>query len=160
MTLANKSLQKKIFHRVENVIKQLVHTSAVFIDIKHLISLESTREARCCSRLRLKQLLRIFRALQTFRVLHISMNTRWCQNQLLMSMNGSYIFAHFDIPQFSFSSILPDNYIYADILPTLSCPRIFNLSFRSTQRLNVTHQWECIMFRKTNSYWIYNLPDC
>ena len=38
--------------------------------------------------------------------------------------------------------------------------RIFNLSFRSTQRLNVTHQWECIMFRKTNSYWIYNLPDC
>ena len=29
MTSANKSLAKKIFHRVENVIKQLVHTSAV-----------------------------------------------------------------------------------------------------------------------------------
>ena len=29
MTSANKSLEKKIFHRVENVIKQLVHTSAV-----------------------------------------------------------------------------------------------------------------------------------
>ena len=29
MTSANKSLEKKIFHQVENVIKQLVHTSAV-----------------------------------------------------------------------------------------------------------------------------------
>ena len=29
MTSANKSLEKKIFHRVENVIKQLVHMSAV-----------------------------------------------------------------------------------------------------------------------------------
>ena len=28
-TSADKSLEKKIFHRVENVIKQLVHTSAV-----------------------------------------------------------------------------------------------------------------------------------
>ena len=28
-TSANKSREKKIFHRVENVIKQLVHTSAV-----------------------------------------------------------------------------------------------------------------------------------
>ena len=27
--VANKSLEKKIFHRVENVIKQLVHTSSV-----------------------------------------------------------------------------------------------------------------------------------
>ena len=27
--VANKSLEKNIFHRVENVIKQLVHTSAV-----------------------------------------------------------------------------------------------------------------------------------
>ena len=29
MTSANKSLEKKNFHRVENVIKQWVHTSAV-----------------------------------------------------------------------------------------------------------------------------------
>ena len=29
MTSANVSLEKKVFHRVENVIKQLVHTSAV-----------------------------------------------------------------------------------------------------------------------------------
>ena len=29
MTSANVSLEKKIFHRVENVIKQLVHTTAV-----------------------------------------------------------------------------------------------------------------------------------
>ena len=46
-----------IFHRVENVIK--------------LIN-------------KLKKL-RIFRALQTSRVLHISMNARWRMNQLLMS---------------------------------------------------------------------------
>ena len=36
------------------------------------------------SRLRLEQLLRIFRALQTSRVLHISMNARWHMNQLLV----------------------------------------------------------------------------
>ena len=30
MTSENKSLEKKNFHRVENVIKQLVHTSADF----------------------------------------------------------------------------------------------------------------------------------
>ena len=35
------------------------------------------------SKLRLEQLLRIFRALQTSRVLHISMNARWHMNQLL-----------------------------------------------------------------------------
>ena len=47
MTSANKSLEKKIFHRVENVIKQLVHVSAcVRWDMKHLGSLESTKEAR------------------------------------------------------------------------------------------------------------------
>ena len=40
-------LRKKIFHRVENVIKQLVHVSAcVRWDMKHLGSLESTKEAR------------------------------------------------------------------------------------------------------------------
>ena len=48
MTSANKSLEKKNFHR-----------------------------------LRLEQLLRIFRALQTSRVLRISMNARWRMNQLL-----------------------------------------------------------------------------
>ena len=49
--------RKIIFHRVENVLK-LIH--------------------------KLKKL-RIFRALQTSRVLHISMNERWRMNQLLMS---------------------------------------------------------------------------
>ena len=38
--------------------------------------------SQSCSRLRLKQLLRIFRALQTSRVLRISMNARWRVNQL------------------------------------------------------------------------------
>ena len=41
MTSANKSLKKKIFHWVENVIKQVVHQY-----MKHLGSLESTQEAR------------------------------------------------------------------------------------------------------------------
>ena len=46
MTSANVSLEKKIFHRVENVIKQLVHTSAcVHRDMKHAGSLESTKDA-------------------------------------------------------------------------------------------------------------------
>ena len=37
-------------------------------------------------RLRLEQLLRIFRALQTSRVLHNPMNARWRMNQLLIEM--------------------------------------------------------------------------
>ena len=37
------------------------------------------------SGLRLEQLLRIFRALQTSRVLYISMNAHWCMNQLLIA---------------------------------------------------------------------------
>ena len=41
------------------------------------------------SRLRLEQLLRIFRALQTSRVLHISMNARERMNQLLIDQNHS-----------------------------------------------------------------------
>ena len=43
--------------------------------MKHLGSLESTQEARG-----------IFRALQTSRVLHISMNARWHMNQLLIDI--------------------------------------------------------------------------
>ena len=47
MTSANKSLEKKIFHQVENVIKQLVHTSAVRSSrYEALGSLESTQEAK------------------------------------------------------------------------------------------------------------------
>ena len=47
MTSANISLKKKIFHRVENVIKQLVHTSAVRSSrYEALGSLKSTQEAR------------------------------------------------------------------------------------------------------------------
>ena len=44
-------------------------------DMKHL----GSQEAR--------KLLRIFRALQTSRVLHISMNARWLMNQLLRKKN-------------------------------------------------------------------------
>ena len=58
---------KKIFLWVENVIKQLVHTSAVR-----------------SSRYEALGKLRIFCALQTSRVLHVSINTRWHMNQLLI----------------------------------------------------------------------------
>ena len=49
-------------------------------DMKHLGSLESTQEARFA---RGVPLIRIFHALQTSRVPHISMNVRRCMNQLL-----------------------------------------------------------------------------
>ena len=57
-------LRKKIFHGVENFIKQLVHTSSVR---------SSRYEAPG----------KFWRALQTCCVLHISMNARWRMNQLL-----------------------------------------------------------------------------
>ena len=45
--VANKSLEKKIFHRVENVIKQLVHMSAVRSSrYEALGKLKSTQEVR------------------------------------------------------------------------------------------------------------------
>ena len=56
----------------------------VHSDMKHLGSLESTQEARAEA----QELLRIFRALQTFHMRHISMNTRWCMNQLLKNTKG------------------------------------------------------------------------
>ena len=47
MTSASKSLKRRIFLRVENVIKQLVHTSAVRSSrYEALGSLESTQEAK------------------------------------------------------------------------------------------------------------------
>ena len=52
-------------------------------DMKHLGSLEGTQEARVALGYALEQLLRNFRALQTSRVLHISINARWRMNQLL-----------------------------------------------------------------------------
>ena len=53
-------------------------------DMKHLGSLESTQEAREEA----QELLRIFRALQTFHMLHILMNARRCMNQLLKNTKG------------------------------------------------------------------------
>ena len=74
-------IQHLNYHAV-NVIKQLVPASAcVHRDMKHAGSLESTQ--------RLEQLLRIFRALQTSRVLHISMNARGRRSQLLISLLNS-----------------------------------------------------------------------
>ena len=67
MTSANKSLKKKIF-------------------------------------LRLEQLLRIFRALQTSRVLRISMNARWRMNQLL---NFKFLTFCIILPYINISSPLP-----------------------------------------------------
>ena len=85
MTSANKSLKKKNFHRVENVIKQLVHALAV-----HLLRYEAFGKfgehsrSYSCSQLCLEQLLCIFCALQTSRMLHILTNTCWHINQLLI----------------------------------------------------------------------------
>ena len=79
MTSANKSLGKKI----EIVIKQLVHTS---YEARGKFG-EHSRSWSCPRRSR-EQLLRIFRALQTSRVLHISMNARWCMNQLLIGIRN------------------------------------------------------------------------
>ena len=77
--------RKKIFHQVENVIKQLVYTSAVRSSrYEALGKFGEHSRSYSCSRLRLEQLLRIFRALKTSRVLHISMNARWRMNQLLI----------------------------------------------------------------------------
>ena len=55
--------------------------------MKHLGSLESTQGEL----LRLEQLLRIFRAFQTSRVLHISINARWHMNHLLNIRNYKYM---------------------------------------------------------------------
>ena len=51
--------------------------------MKQLGILESTQEARLALGYASSNFLRIFRALQTSRVLHISMNARWHMNQLL-----------------------------------------------------------------------------
>ena len=56
------------------------------------------------SRLRLEQLLRIFRALQTSRVLRISMNARWRMNQLL---NFKFLTFGIILPYINISSPLP-----------------------------------------------------
>ena len=83
MTSANKSLEKKIFHQVENVIKQLVHTSAVRSS-RYEARGKFGEHERCTRVARGYALLfRIFCALQTSCVLHISMNARWRMNQLL-----------------------------------------------------------------------------
>ena len=83
MTSANISLEKKIFHRVENVVKQLVHTSAMRSSrYEARGKFREHSRSQSCSRLRLEQLLRIFRALQTSRVLHISMNAQLMNAQL------------------------------------------------------------------------------
>ena len=78
---------KNIFHRVENVIRQLIHTSAVRSSRHEALGKFGEHSSSwSCSQLCLEQLLRIFRALQTSRVLHISMNARERMNQLLIMM--------------------------------------------------------------------------
>ena len=57
---------------------------SVILEIKDKMQDIQLWEATLCTCvLRLEQLLRIFRALQTSCVLHISMNARCCMNQLL-----------------------------------------------------------------------------
>ena len=107
--------RKKIFHRVENVLKQLVHTSAVrssryealgkfgeherCVRVARGVAVRSSavRSSRYEARGKFgehERCVRVARgvaesnssflsALQTSRVLHISMNARWRMNQLL-----------------------------------------------------------------------------
>ena len=70
MTSANKSLEKESFLLVENVIKQLVHMSAVHLSRYVALGKFGEQEATLC----LEQLLRIFCALQTSCMLPILMN--------------------------------------------------------------------------------------
>ena len=82
MTSANKSLAKKNFPSGWKCYKTIgSYVSCAFIEIW------STREVwRALKKLELLSATpRIFRALQTSRVLHISMNARWCMNQLLIN---------------------------------------------------------------------------
>ena len=80
MTSANKSLEKESFLLVENVIKQLVHMSAVHLSRYVALGKFREQEATLC----LEQLLRIFCALQTSCMLPILMNAHWHMNQLLI----------------------------------------------------------------------------
>ena len=71
----------------------------------HDVSKQIPREARVTTPrelLRLEQLLRIFRALQTSRVLHISMNARWHMNQLLIVEESNV----YDWPFFLFANTM------------------------------------------------------
>ena len=84
MTSQTNPSRKQIFYLVENVIKQLVHASAVRSSrYEALGKFGEHSRSQSCSQLRLEQLLHIFRALQTSRVLHISKNTHWRLKQLL-----------------------------------------------------------------------------
>ena len=86
MTSANKSLEKNNFPSGWTCYKTIgSYVSCVFIEIWSTWKFEEHSRSYSCSRLRLEQLLRIFRALQTSRVLHISMDARWRMNQLLNS---------------------------------------------------------------------------
>ena len=93
MTSANISLEKKIFYLWIRFPMDNLNWKRFFSFLVHLtigsyvscVSIEiwSTWALKSCSRHSLKQLLRIFHALQTSHVPHISMNARWCMNQLL-----------------------------------------------------------------------------
>ena len=81
--------------RAHDVSKQIPREIKISIGLKMFQS---------CSRLRLEQLLRIFRALQTSRVLRISMNARWRMNQLL---NFKFLTFCIILPYINISSPLP-----------------------------------------------------
>ena len=79
------TLLQHLNHRVENVIKQLVHTSAV--RSSRYEARGKFEEHERCVRVAwgvAEGKSSFFRALQTSRVLHILMNARWRMNQLLI----------------------------------------------------------------------------
>ena len=91
MTSANKPSRKKNFHRVENVIKQLVHTSAMRSS-RYEARGKFGEHERCVRVARgvAESNSSFLSTLQTSRVLHISMNTRWRMNRLLIKTVHTY----------------------------------------------------------------------
>ena len=92
MMSANKSLEKKIFHLVENVIKQLILVSAVCsLRYEALGKFGEHSRSQSCPRLHLEQLLHIFCALQTSCVLHISMDAQTYEPIVNCSLGNCWI---------------------------------------------------------------------
>ena len=85
MTSANKSLEKKNFTTFKPWGWKCYKTIGSYVSCT-FIEIWSTWEVwRALKKLELL----VFRALQTFRVLHISMNARWRMNQLLNDLRNS-----------------------------------------------------------------------
>ena len=92
------------------------------------------------SGLRLEQLLRTFRALQTSRVLHISMNARWRMNQLLIA---SFLPMFFSITTRHSSIEVKKNSHFVPILPRLLWRVVQCTQELDANKLLHSNYWNC-----------------